>query len=185
MFTLLIYFLSFIEILAGCLNLSEILLIAGDPLLLNPLLLDHEILISCLVPVMVYDNPETDKSRILCENKYKAGIYMWRHKESGKRYIGSAVNLTKRISNYHSSKYLARFKCMHINNAILHHGISAFSLTIYENIIISGLSKEQIKKFILELEQFYLDTINPEYNILKVAGSRLGSKHSDESIAKF
>jgi hypothetical protein len=34
-------------------------------------------------------------------------------------------------------------------------------------------------------EQYYIDNINPEYNILKIAGSRLGSKHSVETLLKF
>jgi group I intron endonuclease len=34
-------------------------------------------------------------------------------------------------------------------------------------------------------EQFYIDALKPEYNINPIAGSRLGSKHSEESIAKM
>ena len=30
----------------------------------------------------------------------------------------------------------------------------------------------------MKREQFYIDSLNPEYNILKIAGSRLGSKQS-------
>jgi group I intron endonuclease len=37
----------------------------------------------------------------------------------------------------------------------------------------------------LEREQYYLDLLTPEYNILKVAGSSLGRKHSDEAKAKM
>jgi len=51
-------------------------------------------------PVIIYNNAETDKLRILTDNKGKAGIYMWTHIESGKIYIGSAFDLYKRISQY-------------------------------------------------------------------------------------
>ena len=37
----------------------------------------------------------------------------------------------------------------------------------------------------IEREQYYIDTLNPEYNILKIAGSPLGYIHSEETIAKF
>lgn len=37
----------------------------------------------------------------------------------------------------------------------------------------------------IEREQHYLDHLKPEYNILKVAGSPLGFKHSAETIAKL
>jgi hypothetical protein len=34
-------------------------------------------------------------------------------------------------------------------------------------------------------EQHYIDTLKPEYNILKEARSRLGSSHTDETKAKI
>jgi len=37
----------------------------------------------------------------------------------------------------------------------------------------------------IEREQHYLDMLNPEYNVLKVAGSSLGFKHSLENIEKM
>jgi group I intron endonuclease len=38
---------------------------------------------------------------------------------------------------------------------------------------------------VLKREQFYLDSLNPEYNILKKAGSRLGSEQSEETKARI
>ena len=32
---------------------------------------------------------------------------------------------------------------------------------------------------VIEREQYYLDLLCPEYNILKIAGSSAGHKHSD------
>jgi hypothetical protein len=52
-----------------------------------------------------------------------------------------------------------------------------------EYIDVSNLPKEEARKLILEREQYYLDLLKPEYNILKVAGSSLGFKHSEESRA--
>ena len=74
---------------------------------------------------------------------------------------------------------------MHINNALLLHGHSSFSLTILEIISISNLTKEDARKLILSREQDYLDSFSPEYNILPTAGSRLGSSHTLEVIAKM
>jgi group I intron endonuclease len=67
---------------------------------------------------------------------------------------------------------------MYIYRALLHHGYSKFSLSILEYIDISGLSKSEARKLILEREQFYIDNLSPEYNINPKAGSRLGSTHS-------
>jgi len=44
---------------------------------------------------------------------------MWTHKESGRRYVGSAVDLSKRLKDYFSPFYLKRAKnymiCFHQN----------------------------------------------------------------------
>jgi group I intron endonuclease len=45
------------------------------------------------------------------------------------------------------------------------------------------LSREEARKLVVEREQYYMDSLEPEYNILKVAGSSLGFKHTDESLA--
>jgi group I intron endonuclease len=41
-------------------------------------------------------------------------------------------------------------------------------------------SKDLIKR-----EQYYIDLLKPEYNILKIAGSRFGSIHTKETRAKM
>ncbi|BDC33828.1 hypothetical protein EMPS_mp15 (mitochondrion) [Entomortierella parvispora] len=133
-------------------------------------------------PIVFYDNTNTDKSRILSENKGKTGIYQWTHKESGKIYIGSAVDLSSCLSKYYSPLNLKRLD-NYISRALLVYTHSAFSLSIIEYIDITGLTKENARKLILSREQFYIDSLVPQYNILKVAGSSLGYNHSDESIA--
>lgn len=58
---------------------------------------------------------------------------------------------------------------MYIYNAMLKHGYSKFSLDILEYCEPDALIKR---------EQYYIDTLEPEYNILKIAGSSTGFKHS-------
>ena len=65
---------------------------------------------------------------------------------------------------------------MYINRALLKSGYSDFSITILEYCEISDLIKR---------EQYYIDLLKPEYNILKIAGSLLGFKHSEESRVKM
>lgn len=135
-------------------------------------------------PVIVYSNVETDKSKILSDNKGKAAIYMWTHIESGKRYIGSAVDLYNRLKYYFSPLGLKRAN-NYISRAIISHKHSAFSLSIIEYIDISNLSKESARKLILEREQHHIDSLGPEYNINPIAGSRLGSGHTELAKAKM
>lgn len=54
-----------------------------------------------------------------------------------------------------------------------------------KNVIIRHLSKYEAKILISEREQHYLDTLNLNYNVLKIAGSFLGHKYSEESKAKL
>jgi NUMOD3 motif/GIY-YIG catalytic domain/NUMOD1 domain len=138
-----------------------------------------------LIPIVTYSNAETAKSSILSGNKNKSGVYMWVHNESGKRYIGSAFDLSKRLRCYYSVSYLNRAKSMYVCRALLDHGYSAFSLVIIEYIDITNLSIEKSKELILEKEQYHLDNFLPEYNILKVAGSSLGYKHTEETLVKI
>lgn len=65
---------------------------------------------------------------------------------------------------------------MPISKALLKYGYSNFSLEILEYCE----SSETILR-----EQYFLDLLNPEYNVLKIAGSTLGYKHSEEALAKI
>lgn len=65
---------------------------------------------------------------------------------------------------------------MPICSALLKYGYSNFQLEILEY----STKNETIIK-----EQYYLDLLKSEYNILTTAGSSLGYKHSPETIAKF
>lgn len=132
--------------------------------------------------IIVYSNAETDKLKILSNNKGLSGIYQWKHNESGKIYIGSAVDLSKRLNNYYTSSYLTRPGNSYIYNALINYEYSAFSLSILEYLDIANLSKNEARKLLIEREQFYIDTLNPKLNILKVAGSSYGYKHTEESL---
>ena len=97
---------------------------------------------SSFVPVFKYKNADTEKLQILTDNKNKAGVYLWLHKESGNMYIGSAINLSKRLKDYYSISYISsesRGKS-HIYSAVyLKHGYENFSLIILEHIDITNL----------------------------------------------
>lgn len=139
-----------------------------------------------LKPIVSYPNAEKDKSIIYRENKNKSGIYRWINLITGKCYVGSANNLflifKKYSSVYNIKTELKRSKSI-IHNSLLKNGYENFKLEILEYITFpNNISKKEEKKILLEREQHYLNLLKPEYNILKTAGSRLGAKHSAESI---
>ncbi len=129
-----------------------------------------------IIPVISYDNAEINKLIIYKQNKNKSGIYRWNNLITNKSYIGSAKCLRKRLVFYYSPNYLNRtlkITSSSIYSSILKYGYSNFSLDILEYCDIQSL---------LEKEQYYINSLKPEYNILKRAGSRLGIKHTENTI---
>ena len=132
-----------------------------------------------IIPVVSYSNADKDKSIIYKENKNKSGIYRWNNLETGDSYVGSALNLTNRLSKYFSFRFLKRNilnSKSRINNSLLKYGYNKFSIDIIEYCESNDLIKR---------EQYYMDLLKPKYNILKKAGSSLGYKHSLETLLKF
>lgn len=95
---------------------------------------------------------------------------MWENKENGNKYVGSSIVLNRRILNYFNTSHLLKNSKMVICNALLKYGYSKFSITILEY-----CEPEKC----LEREQYYLNLLQPEYNVLSAAGSSLGYKHSE------
>jgi group I intron endonuclease len=92
-----------------------------------------------------------------------------------KSYVGSGVDLAKRLRSYYNKNELKR-NPRPIHHALLEYGHDNFTIEILE-----FCSKTEV----VEREQFYFDLLNPEYNILKFAYSLLGFRHSPENIEKF
>jgi group I intron endonuclease len=86
------------------------------------------------------------------------------------------VDLRVRLRYYFNINALKRNNNMLICRALLKYGYENFRLEI-----LKYCSPEKCIKW----EQFYIDLFNPEYNILKIAGSSLGSNQSEESRVKI
>ena len=130
-------------------------------------------------PVSVYLNADQDKILILKENKGKCGVYLWTNIINGKSYVGSSISLHRRFKSSFNIFYLEsgiKNRKSLIYSSLLKYGYSNFKLEILEHCAPS----EAISR-----EQYYLDLLKPAYNILLIAGSRLGSKHSEETKAKI
>ena len=128
-----------------------------------------------LCPEVIYSNADTDKVQILADNRKKVGVYIWVNNVNGNKYVGSSVSLSVRMYTYYSLRSLAKSN-RPIDRALLKYGFSKFSLYILEY-----CTSENV----LEREQYYLDKIQPEYNIVENAGSTLGYKHTEDSLAKM
>lgn len=107
----------------------------------------------------------------------KTGVYQILNLVNGKRYIGStAVSFMKRWgshkkelrNNYHHSKSLQR--------AWNKYGQENFSFEVLATCP---------KEYCIKLEQWFLDNFSREYNVCPTAGSRLGTKVSEEERKKM
>jgi group I intron endonuclease len=128
-------------------------------------------------PAITYYNIIKEKSTIYKDNKNKSGIYRWNNLITNKSYIGSSIYLSRRFSKYYSITFIKNQRNSSlIYKAILKYGISNFNLDIIEYCE---------KNELINREQYYINNLNPEYNICKVAGSTLNRKHSDETKHKL
>jgi len=130
-----------------------------------------------LNPVFIYEDlgDKTVKSRVLNDTRGLSGIYLILNKVTLDYYIGSAstgkfhARFSNHLFNFHGSKV--------VKNAVKKYGISSFAFIVLE-LFPEIVNKENNKK-LLDLEDFYLKSLLPNYNILTEAGSSFGYKHSE------
>lgn len=89
---------------------------------------------------------------------------MWIHNKSGKKYVGSSLNLGRRLGSYFNKSSLIKSKTMRICRSLLKYGYSEFTLVILEYVNGQPLSE------LIARENFYIQKYNPQLNVLKVAG---------------
>lgn len=126
--------------------------------------------------LVVFLDADKDKLDILNHIKGKSGIYMWTNKLNSKKYVGSSVDLNRRLLEYYNVNRLLNENSMPINVALLKYGYHNFSLTILDICDIDNL---------MSREKHFFEVYSPEYNILKTPGSPSrgsGWKHSEATV---
>lgn len=104
-----------------------------------------------------------------------SGIYSITH-ESGKRYIGSAVNLRGRLANHKSRLRLGTHDNPHLQSARNLYGEDAFVFEVLE---------ECEPEFLVSTEQWWINMLRPEYNIRPTASSNFGIFVSEDTRRKL
>jgi len=114
------------------------------------------------------------------ELKGLSGIYQIENNKNSKSYVGSSINMGKRlIEHINQAKNLVKVKgSSHFYNAINKYDLSNFTVKVLE---FSPIDK------LIDRENYFINIIKPEYNILKIAGRSpmLGRKHSIKTIEKI
>jgi group I intron endonuclease len=130
-----------------------------------------------LKPTYIYADLHLDDTRksILKDTNNLSGVYLIFNKITGDYYVGSAST-----NRFHSrlSNHLIYFK----GSKILKHAVRKYKLSNFVFLILDifpeVVTKENNKK-LLDMEDFYLKYLLPNYNILTEAGSSFGYKHTE------
>lgn len=101
----------------------------------------------------------------------KSGIYKIINKINGKCYIGSSSNLQKRNKQHFNSLSKNKHYNQYLQRSFNKYGISNF-----EFIIICKCNEDEL----INLEQYYINKIKPEYNAVLTAGKTTGYKFTEE-----
>lgn len=105
-----------------------------------------------------------------------SGIYKIFNKSSHNFYIGSTINISKRIREHKNAMKRGEHHSHILQRAFNKYGIDEFE---FKTLIICN------KKDLLMYEQKALDVLKPKYNISLNAGSVSGVKRSEETIQKL
>lgn len=133
--------------------------------------------------VFIYDNVGNTitKQKLILETKDLSGIYLILNKVTLDYYIGSASTgkfysrFSNHLFNFNGSKI--------IKNAVKKYHISSFTFIVLE--LFPEITTKENNKKLLDLEDFYLKSLLPNYNILTEAGSSFGYKHTEITRIKI
>lgn len=105
------------------------------------------------------------------------GIYAIVNKANGHRYVGSANNIGDRWSLHKHDLRRGRHHSVYLQRAWDKYGEDSFEFVV--------LREVEKKEDLIRNEQEFLDSLRPEYNILRVAGNSLGHRQSAEARRKM
>jgi group I intron endonuclease len=115
----------------------------------------------------------------------KPAVYKITNIKNGKPYIGSSLDVYKRLYRHRNSLMRGTHPNLHLQAAYNIDGVESFTFEVLED-------TPKDRKILAEREQYWInfyDAANPEkgYNILPLAHSNIGFKHSEaakEAIRK-
>jgi group I intron endonuclease len=104
------------------------------------------------------------------------GIYTITHRESGRCYVGQALNMHKRWLSHQSSLRRNKHDSKYMQNVWNKYFEDAFDFEVVENCDVDDLT---------EREQWWMDELKPVFNTCPTAGSRRGFVCTAETKAKI
>lgn len=108
--------------------------------------------------------------------RHKSGIYMFFNMESGKRYVGSSVDIYNRAHEHLHNLRNNKSHNKHWQSSWNKYGEDAFIFSVLE------YCDESIR---FEREQYYINTLKPEYNLTLNVVANFGHTPSEETKEKI
>ena len=139
--------------------------------------------INNIEPVYVYENlsDKSIQSKLLNDTRSLAGVYLILNKLNLSCYVGSASTgkfnsrFRRHLFNFQGSKI--------VKAAVKKYKIDNFAFIIL-NIFTEQVNRENNRQ-LLDMEDYYLKSLLPDYNIITEAGNTFGYKHSEMTRLKM
>ncbi len=103
---------------------------------------------------------------------------------TGDIYVGSAIT-TKMPNRFHKHLFGLSGSRL-VAAAVLKYGLNNFAFTVVATVSVAEpVVTREDNKVLLDLEDYYLTTLRPVYNIAPKAANTLGVKHTEETKLKM
>lgn len=106
----------------------------------------------------------------------QTGIYVIENKVTGDQYVGSSVNIAQRRHGHFYDLKRGKHKNPHLQAAYDYYGVDAFGFHV---LLLCN------KRTLLCNEQFFIDLLQPHYNINPNATNSTGRRMSEETKEKL
>lgn len=113
---------------------------------------------------VIVNDPLNNRDILAKVAKKQRGVYLFESLDSEHKYVGHSINLYNRISSYFYPSIL-KTKARRVLRYLNKHGFNNILLTIY--ILDDNSSLEEV----VGLEQYLIDSLNPNLNVDPIASS--------------
>lgn len=127
---------------------------------------------------MFFHNVKESKTAIYKALRGKSGVYLFINNTSKDLYVGTSIALSRTMTSHF---YLANSE--KVTNIVLARAMRKYKLKNFSLAILEICASDVI--VCSDLEQKWMDYYKPRYNVLKVAGSSFGFRHSIDTIRKL
>lgn len=95
-----------------------------------------------------------NRAKILKENKGKSGVYLITNEINKDNYVGSSIDLAKRLGKHTNIKYINNYRW----NSILYNSFKKYGLVNFSISILEFCDKD----LLIERENYFIKLLQPE-----------------------